>query len=96
MWTKQLRYYFIIKQRYYKIKSILILKYQHKSTQVNTSPTKLNMNQHEPNTSTTQVSKNEHESDTNQHESNTSQHKLGTSQHKSKTSLDHEKKNKYG
>ena len=56
-------------QHFRKIKSILILEYQHKSTQVNTNPTKHNTNQHEPNTSR------QHEYNTSQQESTRVWHK---------------------
>ena len=64
------------------IKSILIHKYQHKSTRINTNQNESTRVQHEStrvrhestriNTSPTRVNTNQHESDTNQHESDTS------------------------
>ena len=63
----------------YPIKSILIHECQHESTQISTSPTRVNANQHESNTSQNESTRVRHEStginqkqdkrDTSQHES---------------------------
>ena len=59
-----------------RIKSILIHKYQHKSTRANTSLTRIN-------TSLIWVNTNQYESDTSQHKSDKSQHESDNNQYKS-------------
>ena len=58
-------------KQFFKIKSILIHEYQHKSTRVNTNQHESDTTQHE---SLTRVNTNQHESKTSQQESDTSQH----------------------
>ena len=84
-----IKYWYIV-----RIKSVLIHKYQQKSTRVNPSPTRINTNQHESDTSQLESTEVQHEStqvNTSLARINRNQHESNTRQHESKTSLDHEK-----